>query len=339
MQPSSSAFEVAWDEIYRDLRDRQTLQSLRAWFPDHGQSEDRRFSRLHEVILGIVSQDLEELLGSRPSIDVGDSEGRTPLSWAVWRRDAVATKLLLGAGASPNKPDNFGRPPLCYASDFQCIELLLQANVSVKYVSAEGNGILHTLPYLLLPTLDLDRAIHALVNAGIAIDGRNAWSETPLLMAVVFEIVDLTRALLDNGADIDALDIHDDTPLKHAILFNRHDNIKLLLQRGAKYGQRHYESTSILHTVAAHSNVDTLRILCTAKLHGIDTEIRNKEGRNPIQEAQARGAKPEGFIEKFEELLAGIRARNDDSKFDLGNNSSCEKEEPEDYFVDALEQQ
>ena len=49
---------------------------------------------------------IQTLLARRAGVDVTNSSGETPLMRAVQNRDIASVRLLLAAGANPNKPDN-----------------------------------------------------------------------------------------------------------------------------------------------------------------------------------------------------------------------------------------
>jgi uncharacterized protein len=49
---------------------------------------------------------IQTLLARRAGVDVANSSGETPLIRAVQNRDLASVRVLLAAGANPNKPDN-----------------------------------------------------------------------------------------------------------------------------------------------------------------------------------------------------------------------------------------
>jgi uncharacterized protein len=49
---------------------------------------------------------IQTLLARRAGVDVTNSSGETPLIRAVQNRDLASVRVLLAAGANPNKPDN-----------------------------------------------------------------------------------------------------------------------------------------------------------------------------------------------------------------------------------------
>lgn len=75
-----------------------------------GANPDMRDSRGNTALL-IATQlgwtdGIQTLLARRAGVDVSNSSGETPLIRAVQNRDIASVRLLLAAGANPNKPDN-----------------------------------------------------------------------------------------------------------------------------------------------------------------------------------------------------------------------------------------
>ncbi len=75
-----------------------------------GASPDMRDGRGNTALM-IATQlgwadGISTLLAKRAGVDVTNSSGETPLIRAVQNRDIASARLLLAAGANPNKPDN-----------------------------------------------------------------------------------------------------------------------------------------------------------------------------------------------------------------------------------------
>jgi ankyrin repeat protein len=62
------------------------------------------------------NEGVEALIAGGASVDVATSSGETPLISAVHRRDPGLMRLLLQAGADPDRNDNSGRSARYYAS-------------------------------------------------------------------------------------------------------------------------------------------------------------------------------------------------------------------------------
>jgi uncharacterized protein len=52
------------------------------------------------------AEGIQTLLTKRAGVDVANSSGETPLIRAVQNRDIASVRILIAAGANPNKPDN-----------------------------------------------------------------------------------------------------------------------------------------------------------------------------------------------------------------------------------------
>lgn len=78
-------------------------------FDDDEFLQNRQFTVLHKVVLGLIPKQLQdELEYSTKDIDVVDSSGRTCVSWAAARGDEKSLGTLLQYGADPNLPDTQG---------------------------------------------------------------------------------------------------------------------------------------------------------------------------------------------------------------------------------------
>ena len=129
-------------------------------------TEDRTFSPLHEVLLGLdtTKGTLEEYLSSfglhkidSDTIDVLDACGRTALAWAVEYGWTHAVRDLLKYGADPHRqrPSVHGKSPLLHLviagpasqdgddSYLEVVRMLLRAGVDINAVDHEGWTALH----------------------------------------------------------------------------------------------------------------------------------------------------------------------------------------------------
>ncbi|KAL9117116.1 MAG: hypothetical protein Q9187_006351 [Circinaria calcarea] len=287
------------------------VETIRSLFPDNGNYlEERGFSKLHKIVLGITSHRLEEELSiCGASIDACDAEGNTPLIWAVRRNDTIAIRLLLSAGADPNICNKRGSSALIYAAqilDPAYVKLLLRAEADPRQTNNDGCNALHFAAY----HQDNREMIEVLVCACISPNWRNNWSTTPLSMSAKHNFVISAEALIDLGADINSRDDEGDTALHNAVHFCADDVTQLLLARGATYTSWSSDGFSIIHKAALVGGLRTLEILQQASFKEIDPDAISRQGSTPLQLAVQREEKPEGFVEKLQELLTDIRARN-----------------------------
>ena len=81
---------------------------------------------------------IQTLLARRAGVDVANGSGETPLIRAVQNRDIASVRLLLAAGANPNKPDNAaGLSAKEYAARDPRSSAILKEIVEAKPVSTK----------------------------------------------------------------------------------------------------------------------------------------------------------------------------------------------------------
>ena len=306
-----STYDYVWSEIFLASENQDTLKTLRSLFPlDDDYLEDRQFSLLHKIVLGIYSHDLKKTLAIvEDQVDIPDVDGRTPLIWASWRGDVSAVKHLLKAKAGPNLTSINGVTALMNASksgSTECLKLLLAAGADPLLITNDGWNALHySASYQ-----DQAENIKVLLSAGTNVHGRTVDGTPPLVQAVMKNHAIAVTALLDYGANVDLLDNEGDSAL-HESIHNHADNItQLLLSRGATYTLWDSNGDSVLHLAAKCGGNRTVEIMIAAGLHGVDPDALNRERKFALQLARERERTEEGFVEKFEELLEDIRARN-----------------------------
>ena len=309
-----STFHIAWNAIFTRLDEPETSKLLQELFPDKdGALEERGFTQFHKTVLGLGSTTLEQEISNDVSrIDCTDSAGNTPLIWAARRGDNAAVDLLIEAGADVNKVDDAGIPALMHAvrsihlSRLKCVKALLRAGANPRVRDYLGYNVLHGVA----ATYNGRDIPKVLIEAGTDMDGRNNLGATPLASAAYGRNAISAKALVDFGANINAVDNEGDSPLHESLLHHADDVLQLLLSRGASYTAICSTGDSVLHLAAVTGDLKTLDILLEAKLTNIDTGFLSKEGKTALQLAQGQLGKPEGFLEKFEELLTDIRIRN-----------------------------
>ena len=228
--------------------------------------------------------------------------------WAARRGDNIAVNLLIEAGVDVNKSNNNGITALFLAIqsvDLRCARSLLAAGADSSATTLEGLNALHWAA-LYQNKRDI---VKSLQETGTNVNGRNIWGGVPLCYSVIGHHAVSAKALVDYGADINAADSEGDTSLCDSLHYHADDVLQLLLFRGASYTTIYSFGRSLLHIAAVSGGLKTLRILLAAKLKNVDTELLSSEGKTALQLTQERIDKPDGFLEKFEELLADIRDR------------------------------
>lgn len=337
-----TALEQATTRILCTRGTERAIPALEELFPGTRYFEWWDFTRVHLIVLGIISSPLEkELLNpqTRLNLEACDSRGRTPLHWAVMRGDESMCTTLLLAGASPNTPDSYKYYPLHYASQPpspRCLELLLDAGADVEVQNYSGRRPLH------FAAQDQESQDHAmiLIQRGAAVNGKNKSGATPLAIAATVNGWQVGKYLISVGADVHNRDSYGDTPLIEAVRACSYEFIETLLENGANALDENKEGSNILHLAAKYGDVRICEIFEKYKhlLGGLDPDAVDDQGLRPVDTLNTRSGAPEGFIEDFLSLLDRL------DNFATANNSWVYSEPldgswDQDFFdaLDALE--
>ena len=313
--------------ILTGSEDNLTLETLRELFPSTSdQLETYRFSKIHKIVLGLLSCDLGETIATdRVEIDTPDSFGRTALSWAVRRQDSLSTELLLKAKSDPNSTNNLEDAPLFHAvvrGNLTCVNLLLNAGASTTQANSYHSSILHyavagmnkccSTPYS--PTsIDCtgSKIVKLLILSGVDVERQTCCGYTPLMSSADADNVHAMQVLLDYGAEINHLDLEGNSSIMNSILGCSKNATQLLLQSQANYTLVNKTGSTTLHYAARGGDLETLDILRSANLIGINPYSQNTDGKTAIELAYKRSDRPDGFINLLLTLIFEICNRND----------------------------
>ena len=237
--------------------------------------ESKRFTRLHCLITGIETGEVEEEAVKSPeTINTPDLDGWTPLHWAARRGNFAALRILLAHGADPFLiTENDARDSL--------------------HLAAIGNSLLrvqHLLQY-------------RKINQVLDINGKDSYGNTPLRNAAGHNSPAAIAYLIKNGADLNATDKNGENALFTTVFENAHEAITQLLTAGIEYTTRtRVGLNTILHFAASEADLETVALLKQARLRGIDSLAKNGDGLTASEIAVGRTGAPEGFVEAFERL-------------------------------------
>ena len=243
---------MAWDRIISGVAD---PAMIRLFLPYDDVLLHRRFSRLHLSVLGLVNEDLGEILQTSTGLEINalDCNFRTPLYWAVRRTNALNLDLLLQYGADPN----VGASAIAWSCS-----------------NAFATSV----------------CLRSLLEAGATTDGLDLDSHTALQACGMFgKDEHFVSPLVHAGAYIDAayqgdIDYHDGiTALGFASLNAHPKTIKVLLEHGANIHWQDSRGRTPLHLALTQSQDQTAvaRLNETLNLllqNGSDLEVRDARG-------------------------------------------------------------
>jgi uncharacterized protein len=144
------------------------------------------------------------LVKDKTDVNATESDGTSPLHYAVYHNDVALVESLLKAGANPSVSNKYGSTPLLEAAVW-------------------GNPVV----------------IDKLLKAGAKVDQANADGQTALMTLARTSNIEAAKILLKHGADVNAAEHwHEQTPLMLAAAESQPAMVKLLLQHGAKVDAR-----------------------------------------------------------------------------------------------------
>ena len=178
----------------------------------------------------------------------------TALGVAAILGHTETVRVLLQAGADPEKRDSEDKTPLMWAMEnghTETAEALLDADAEIRdedfersvTVAASNNDVV---------------MLNLLMDLGIGVSIRNEVSVTALIEAASAGSVDVVSVLIESGTDVDA----------------------------QREGRRGDETETALILACRRNNVDVVRLLLDA---GADPNVRNSRGRTALMVASMSG--------------------------------------------------
>ena len=165
-------------------------------------------------------------------VTAAESDGTTPLHWAVHVDSAVISELLLDVGADATVANRYGVRPIalaCTNGNADVIELLLDAGANPNTMTAEGETALMTASR----TGALD-VVRMLLDRGADINASETWrGQTALMWAAAEGHAHLVPTMLSYGADISVRSSKGWSAMLFAAREGQIDVVQTLLEAGA----------------------------------------------------------------------------------------------------------
>jgi uncharacterized protein len=143
------------------------------------------------------------LVEDKADVNAAESDGTTPLHYAVYHDDVALVESLLKAGAKASVSNSYGSTPLSEAAvrgNPRVIELLLKAKADPNQGNADGQT-----PLMTLARTSNVAAAKLLIGHGADVNAIEHWhSQTALMFAAAEKQPAMVKLLLDHGAKADA---------------------------------------------------------------------------------------------------------------------------------------
>ena len=205
----------------------------------------------------------------------------TPLHLAVpCNNNKDVVKLLLNAGADPNKTNAHGQTPIHRTPYSDIVQLLLNAGAKPNNTDTAGYTPLHC--FATMGTWLGLQGVEVLLNGGADPNLADIEGSTPLLLAAEKKNHDVIQALLNAGADPNVANRGGVTPLLQSAWKGQENVVEVLLYAGADPKKADHYGNTPISLAAEKGLLKTARLLLD---HGAGPNVANVQGTTPLQHA------------------------------------------------------
>jgi formylglycine-generating enzyme required for sulfatase activity len=213
-------------------------------------------------------------------INAEDAQGCTALHLAAEAGELGAVRLLLEAGAQPNRRSSAGKTPADAAADGKHDQVAALIRQAGGLTSAELERIEAVCAAAKLG--DLGR-IETLVNEGADINAPTDDGATPLHYAVYGGHRAVAEWLIERGANVNRADVGGYRPLHVAVLQSQSAIGRLLIDEGADVNARRGDGNTCLLDASQIGDREFVALLLDK---GADLEVRSEfNGRTAVYHA------------------------------------------------------
>ncbi|GJQ87249.1 hypothetical protein Trydic_g20277 [Trypoxylus dichotomus] len=241
---------------------------------------------------------IQTLLNYKADVNSKDELNRSPLYWAIEKRDVALIELLLSSGADTNVVDIYGWTPITYAikRNKDTIDMLLNDEIDINSTSKldptdldEGSKVLKIIELLLkngahgncmdlydVATINTETTERIMNVAPVFLnynDDTNFIRDyimTPLYMAVETGNLEIVKMLVEKNGYVNYVDEVGFTPLITAVDTGNVNVAKILLDNNASASFISKCGITALFVASFKKSIDMVELLLE---HGADTNI------------------------------------------------------------------
>jgi ankyrin repeat protein len=246
------------------------------------------------------------LLAGGAKVNENAADGSSPLLVAVINEHYALAKFLLEHGADASAADEKGRGPLYAAIDMRNLEWSTRPAPPEKDTLSDLELITALLDHGANPNARLTKKIP--LRGQPSFDGRwaNAIGATPFWRAAQSDDVAVMKLLVARGADPLLATNDHTTPLmvaagvgwsdgqSHGSQGDAPEALKLCIQWGGDVNAVNAEGYTALHGAAFRGANEVVQFLVA---HGAKMDVKNKEGKIPVNMAEGMHIGPGGWVE------------------------------------------
>ena len=180
---------------------------------------------------------IKYLINQKASVNVSSFNRTYPIHTASKNGHAEMVKLLIDHGAYPrgahvNVIDSEGYTPLDFAvihGHFDVVNTLLEHGANVNQQDFKQNQPIHHAAHQ--GNLEIAKL---LLQNGANVSAKDSYKNTPLMLAVEKNQVEMSKMLIENGANINEMNKIHERPISIAVQNGHLEVTKLLIQNGAE---------------------------------------------------------------------------------------------------------
>ncbi|XP_076866837.1 transient receptor potential cation channel subfamily A member 1b [Brachyhypopomus gauderio] len=229
----------------------------------------------------------------REELNAQDDQGRTPLHWAVEKKQEKSCALLLELGADPNLHNMAVMAPLHLAISLEhnhLVKLLLSC--SRTDVNLEGD--LGNTPVMLACSHNNCAALQILFERGAKLCHQNKLGHYAIHTLAFAGAKDAMELILQKGEElgvstvthINYLDKSRSSPLHLAVRGGNIEVIKLCISKGARVDQQQSDKSTALHFACSQGAIDAVKVmLLPFKTVDEIINIRDAANQTPLHRA------------------------------------------------------
>src|SRR5262245_33751941 len=152
-----------------------------------------------------------EMIANNVSVNAAQSDGTTPLHWAVYRVDEEMVKALLARGAKPDVVNTYGSSPLAEAvkvANVKLVGMLLDAGADANRTNQDGEA-----PLMLAAHTGVVQVAELLVRHGAEVNAREEFrNQTALMWAAAESHPEMVSFLISKGSAVNVRGTANDWP-------------------------------------------------------------------------------------------------------------------------------
>ena len=236
----------------------------------------------------------KNLIENGGNVNQLDSEGMSPLQWAIVKENYDIFNLLVQNNANLDFTWDKEKYSLLFQATAlkkpKFVELLIKHGANVNVVNTHNATPLHAAA-----DIGAEDIVEILLRNFAKLDAKNNMLDTPIFFAASRGHNAILEMLLRNGATVNIENIEKKQPLHFAANMDHLQSVELLMKYGANVNAKDKDDVTPIHEAIEIGNFDVVRALIN---HGANIHLRNIEENTPFENVIDFN-----FMDKFKAMI------------------------------------